>query len=89
MSVGADVSLFAYNGAALIGTVSGTSISAGQFVLSYAGPMTSIAIRPGSFIDWVGVDNITYTLAPIPEPGTSALMGLGLALLVFKRRQRA
>lgn len=89
VSVSADVSLFAYNGTTLIGTVSGTSASPGQFVLSYAGPVTSVVIRPGSFIDWVGVDNITYTLAPIPEPGTAALMGLGLALLVFKRRQQA
>ena len=87
VSVPADVSLFAYNGATLVGTVSGTTT--GQFVLSFAGPMTTIAIRPGSFNDWVGVDNITYTLAAIPEPGTYALMGLGLVLLAFKRRQQA
>lgn len=88
VSVPADVSLFAYNGAALVGSVSGTTT--GQFVLSYAGPVTSMAIRPGSFNDWVGVDNITYTVAAVPEPGTYAMMGLmGLALLAFKRRQQA
>ncbi len=86
VSTAADVTLFAYNGAALVGTVSGSST--GQFVLSFAGPVTSVAIRPGSFNDWVGVDNINYTLAPIPEVGTWAMMGLGLALLAFKRRKQ-
>jgi PEP-CTERM motif len=85
----ADVVLFAYNGGTLVGTVAGTST--GQFTLSYAGTVTSVAIRPGSFNDWVGVDNITYTLsAAVPEPGTYALMGLGVAaLLAYRRRQNA
>jgi hypothetical protein len=86
VSTGADVTLFAYNGAVLVGTVSGTGT--GQFVLSYAGPVTSVAIRPGSFNDWVGVDNITYTLAPVPEVSTYAMMALGLAVLAIRRRQR-
>jgi hypothetical protein len=86
-STAADVTLFAFNGATLVGTVSGAS--AGQFVLSFAGPVTSVAIRPGSFVDWVGVDNITYTLAAVPEVSTYAMMGLGLALLAFKRRRVA
>ncbi|WP_144290191.1 PEP-CTERM sorting domain-containing protein [Ideonella sp. A 288] len=91
VSAGADVSLFAYNGAALVSTVSGTGTGTdtSQFVLGYAGPVTSIAIRPGSFNDWVGVDNITYTLVPVPEAGTFAMVGLGLMLLAFKRRRPA
>lgn len=38
----------------------------------------------------VGIDNIAFTTAPIPEPGTWALMGLGLAAVaaVARRRQR-
>lgn len=85
VSTGADVSLFAYNGATLVGTVSGTGT--GQFTLSYAGPVTSVAIRPGSFNDWVGVDNITYTLTAVPEVGTYLMMGMGLALLAVRRRK--
>lgn len=83
-----DVTMWAYNGTVLAGSVSGTT--AGQFVLSFAGSlaMTSVAIRPGSFSDWVGVDNITYTLAPIPEASSYAMMGLGVALLAFKRRRQ-
>jgi PEP-CTERM motif len=91
VSVGSDVSLFAFNGATLVGTVSGAGTSTGtdQFVLSYAGPVTSVAIRPGSFNDWVAVDNITYTLAPVPEASTWAMMGMGMLLLAFKRRRLA
>jgi hypothetical protein len=82
---GADVTLFAYNGATLVGTVNG--VGTGQIVLSHAGPLTSVAIRPGTFNDWVGVDNITYTLAAVPEVGTYAMMSLGLALIAIRRRK--
>jgi hypothetical protein len=86
VSTGADVSLFAYNGATLIGTTSGSST--GQFVLSFAAAsITSVAVRPGSFNDWVGVDNITF--APVPEPATYAMMALGLGLLALKRRRQS
>lgn len=87
VSTAADVTVYSYNGATLVNTVSGSST--GQFVLGYAGPLTSVAIRPGSFNDWVGVDNVTYTLAPVPEVSTYAMMGAGLALLAFRRRKIA
>lgn len=86
VSTGADVTIYAFNGATQIGTVSGSGT--GQFVLSFAGPFTSIAVRPGSYSDWVGVDNINFTLTPIPEASTYAMMGMGLALLAFKRRKQ-
>ena len=91
VNVGVDVTLFAFNGPVLVGTVSGTGTGpdTSQFVLSYAGPATSIAIRPGSFNDWVGVDNVTYTLSPVPETGTGLMMGAGLLLLVVRQRRRA
>jgi hypothetical protein len=65
VSTGSDVTIWAYNGATLLGTVSGTTT--GQFVLSFASatPITSVRVRPGSFNDWVGVDNITFTPAAV------------------------
>ena len=93
VSTGADVTLYAYNGATLIGTVSGTTT--GQFVLSFAAPtITKIAVRPGSFNDWVGVDNINFTqnvAAPaVPEPESWALMlvGFGAAGYAMRRARR-
>ncbi len=86
VSTPADVTMWAFDGATLLGTVSGTT--AGQFMLALAGSsITSVAIRPGSFNDWVAVDNITYTPA-VPEASTWAMMGLGLGLLALKRRRK-
>lgn len=88
VSSGPDVTLWAYNGATLVGTTSG-SVSTGQFTLGLAAAaITSVAVRPGSFNDWVGVDNIVF--APVPETSTYAMMALGLALLgVAARRRKA
>lgn len=36
----------------------------------------------------VGMDNVTFSVTPIPEPGTWALMGAGLALLGAAGRRR-
>ena len=72
----ADTRLFAYDGATLLGTVVGSATS-GQFTLSFAAPsITSVAISPGDFFDWVGVDNITFQSASVPEPGAMALAGV-------------
>lgn len=81
----ADVTIWAYDGSTLLGTVSGTTT--GQFTLAFAAPsITSVAVRPGNYFDWVAVDNINYTL--VPEPGTYLLMGLGVAALALRRRQQ-
>lgn len=88
VSTAADATLYAYNGASLLGSVSGTS--AGQFVLSFAAAsITAVAVRPGSFNDWVGVDNITFAPLPVPESGTWVLMALGLSLMAFRLRRQA
>lgn len=88
VSTAADVTLYAYNGASLLGSVSGTS--AGQFVLSFAAAsITAVAVRPGSFNDWVGVDNITFAPLPVPEPGTWVLMAVGLSLMAVRLRRQA
>jgi PEP-CTERM motif len=86
---GPDVTLWAYDGATLLGTTSGGASASGQFTLGFAAAsITSVAVRPGTFNDWVGVDNIVF--APVPETSTYAMMALGLALLgVAARRRRA
>jgi hypothetical protein len=38
---------------------------------------------------WVALDNLSYTAAPVPEPGTVALMLLGLAGVVAAARRQA
>lgn len=88
VSTPADVRLFAYNGATLLGSVAG-SVLTGQFTLGYsAASITSVAVTPGTYNDWVGVDNVVF--APVPEPATYAMMGLGVAaLLTFRRRVRS
>ena len=84
----ADTRLFFFNGATPLGTVTGAGQSAGQFVLKsgpYADSITSVVVTPGSFYDWVGVDNITFA---VPEPASYATLARGLGLLAFVRRRR-
>lgn len=87
VSTAADVTMWAYNGATLVATISG--VATGQFSMGYSvGEITSVAVRPGSFNDWVGVDNINFL--PVPETSTYAMMAMGLAVLgVVARRRRA
>ena len=83
----ADVRLFAYDGSNLLGTVAGST--AGQFTLSFAAPrITSVVLTPGDFLDYVAVDNIRYQAAvsAVPEPGTWALIGLGILVVARARR---
>lgn len=81
----ADVTIWAYDGSTLLGSVSATVT--GQLTLSFAASsITSVAVRPGNYFDYVAVDNISF--APVPEPATYATMALGLAgLLAWRRRQ--
>jgi hypothetical protein len=68
--------------------------SAGEFYgISAAGASYATLSWSGSY-DWVAIDNVTYThenTAAVPEPGTLALFGLGLAGLAvgFKRKKTA
>lgn len=83
----ADTRLFAYNGTSLLGSVSATS-NTGQQTLSFsAASITKVGVAPGSFRDWVAVDNLKFeAAAPVPEPASYALLSLGLAALLAKRR---
>jgi hypothetical protein len=82
-----DVRLFVYDGADLLATVvvNGT----GQITLSHAAEsITHVAVSPGSYDDWVCVDNVVFE--PVPEPSLGAMMSLGVAVLgVVARRRRA
>lgn len=57
----------------------------------------NVSSANGLWIDWqnsafnVGIDNVVFgpTQVPVPEPATLALLGLGVAGLVFSRRKRA
>jgi hypothetical protein len=85
-----DVTMVIYNGASIIGTVvAPASASTGQTTLSFAAAsITKVAFTPGSFGDWVAVDNITFTPAtPVPEVSTYAMMALGMGLLALRRRR--
>ncbi len=85
--------IFAYDGSVLLGSIAGT-VTTGQFALAYnAASITRILVTPGDFNDWVGVDNIVFTLAPtgpaaVPEPASLALFGVGAALLELRRRRQ-
>ena len=83
-----DVTLTVYNGLAVIGSVvAGACTATCQQTLSFAAPsITSIVFTPGSFDDWVGVDNISFTPA-VPEASTWLMLGLGLGVLALKRRR--
>lgn len=45
-----------------------------------------VVIIPGTYDDWVGVDDISFTDAALPTPGAATLMGLG-GLLAARRRR--
>lgn len=84
----ADTRIFVYNGSTLLATVAGT-VTTGQFTLGYSAPsITSVVVAPGTYDDWVGVDNVTFTLAPVPEPATWATMGAGLGAVLLAMRKR-
>jgi len=86
-----DTRIFVFAGDTVLGTVSGSlpDDNVGQLTLSFSGAgITDIVVAPGSFDDWVGVDNIVITPTAIPEPETWSLTLLGLATLAWTRRRR-
>ncbi len=53
--------------------------------------VTTIVVVPGTAKDFVALDNLTFTLAPVPEPATvtAFLMGLGALSVALRRRVAA
>jgi PEP-CTERM motif len=85
-----DVFMQIYNGNTIIGTVVAPACTPTcQTTLSFSAPsITKVAFTPGSYSDWVGVDNVTFTLAtPVPEASTYGMMALGMGLLALRRRR--
>jgi hypothetical protein len=60
--------------------------------LTYSGttPIMMAMLGVGSQTDWVGIDNIRFTVAAVPEPGTLAVFGGLLAFggMVLRRKIR-
>ncbi|BDC48958.1 hypothetical protein F183_A12740 [Bryobacterales bacterium F-183] len=88
------IEIRAFNGSSLLGSVSLNGSATGQERLSLSGlgNITSVAVIPGNFFDWVGVDNIAFstpTPTGVPEPSAAALwLGTGLATLAGLRHRR-
>jgi hypothetical protein len=82
-----DVSLRAYDGTRLIGTVVATAcaVSCQQTLSFTAASITQVVFTPGSAADWVGVDNFRFASA-VPEAGSGVLLALGLSVLLLRRR---
>ena len=79
----------AFNGNLQVGLVR-TSLSGGAaqtIALSGVGPITQVVVLPGTFDDWVGVDNIVFEQAPIPAPAGAAVFGIGAVGLARRRRR--
>ena len=86
---GSDVAIYAYSGNTLVSSVNGGD-AYGQFMLGVTGSdITSVVITPGSYGDYVAVDNLAFTTASVPEPANVALLGLGLGLVALRRARRA
>lgn len=86
-----DSVIYAYTATGTSAIASTKAVAAGglnQTVsLSNLVGVTRIAVTPGSYGDYVAVDNVRYTTA-VPEPATMAALGLGALALVKRRRKR-
>jgi hypothetical protein len=81
-AVGGGPALFSYSGPVGNGAVSATHFA------------VNVSSATGLWIEWqdsaynVGIDNIEYTVAAIPEPASYALFAFGLAAVCALRRAR-
>lgn len=75
-------------GNTLIGSASPepqASTSYQTVMASFGGTAAYALIAPGSFADWVGIDNIVVNT--VPTPGAMALFGMGMACMAKRKRK--
>ena len=93
-----------FNGGTVEVGVSTTATSFGTKIASATAPANGWLLASGSFLaptaasyltvrvittfGWVGLDNFVLSASPIPEPASAALLGAGLAAIVFWRARR-
>lgn len=93
-----------FNGGTVEVGVSTTATSFGTQIASATAPANGWLLASGSFLaptaasyltvrvittfGWVGLDNFVLSASPIPEPASAALLGAGLAAIVFWRARR-
>jgi hypothetical protein len=75
-NVGDSQSMVLGGSATQVFTLSGVGIT--QVTVSEGGPLA---------LEWdFAIDNVTFTTGAVPEPGTLALLGAGLAVIAFRKR---
>jgi len=74
-----------FEGYAWNGDLGAPSLFAGAW---FASPVTSISFTGAVDDDGIIFDRLQYVTAPVPEPGTWALMALGLGAVALSRRRR-
>lgn len=85
------------DGSAQSFTLAGTGTSSGVGETAFFGftdagrSITSITITTGDANsgDFIGVDDVSYQVAAVPEPTTLTLLGLGLAGVIARHRRRS
>ena len=92
-----DLRIFAYNGATLLGTVTGSELT-GQERLTFTADagqqITHVGVTVGRDLeDWVAFDNFTFRIVDatttVPEPSTWLLTGMGLVAVGIVSKRRA
>ncbi len=93
---GPGTRILAYNGTTLLGSTAATTTGGAvqTLTLNNIASANRIIVTPGTYNDYVSVDNLTFNVTPAaaPEPGSLALIGLGLPLtgaFIARKKRKA